>query len=109
MTYQVILAEQAARELEGAARWWAENRSAEQAERWYAGFVAAIESLQVAPDRHPYACEEKRFAFGLRQLNFGLGPHATHRAVFTRRGNIVTVLAIRHFAQQELSLHDIQP
>ena len=63
MTYQVILAEQAARELEGAARWWAENRSAEQAERWYAGFVAAIESLQVAPDRHPYACEEKRFAF----------------------------------------------
>lgn len=107
MTYRVIFADRAAQELEAAARWWSEHRSAEQAERWYTGFIVALESLRVAPDRHPYAREEVRLAFGLRQLNFGMGARPTHRAVFTVRGADVIVLAIRHLAQQELSPDDI--
>ena len=37
MTYAVAITEQAAREMEESAAWWARERSVEQSERWYAG------------------------------------------------------------------------
>ena len=36
MTYTVVVTERAARDLEEATVWWARERSAEQAYRWYA-------------------------------------------------------------------------
>jgi plasmid stabilization system protein ParE len=45
MTCTVITTERAAQEIEDAAAWWAENRSVEQAERWYRGIRAAIAGL----------------------------------------------------------------
>lgn len=42
MTYHVVFTEQASRELEQAADWWAEHRSLDQVARWYAGFSVAI-------------------------------------------------------------------
>ena len=45
MSWQVFLTDQAHRDLLEACTWWAENRSAEQAERWYDGLAKAILSL----------------------------------------------------------------
>ena len=45
MKYQVLFTEQARRDLIETCDWWSENRSAEQAERWYDGITAAIVSL----------------------------------------------------------------
>ena len=39
MNYDVVVADRAAEEFESAARWWAEHRSLNQAERWYDGFI----------------------------------------------------------------------
>ncbi len=96
MNYDVVVADRAAEELESAARWWAEHRSLNQAERWYDGFIQAILTLDQAPDRYPLARENHKFPFEIRQFVFGIGRKRTHRAVFTIRQDTVVVLSIRH-------------
>ena len=107
MTYRVLFTRRAERELEGAADWWAANRSPTQAARWYAGFSEAIASLSRKPERCPLASENGRFPFEIRELYFGLGSRPTHRAVFTIRPDMVLVLTIRHAAQGELTEEDL--
>lgn len=107
MTYRVILTERADRELEHAVDWWAENRSVDQAARWYAGFSDAIASLATDPQRSPLAPENDRFPCELRELHYGLGSRPTHRAVFTIRPDMVLILTIRHGAQAELEEEDL--
>ena len=73
MTYRLVISDHARDQLEGACSWWAENRSAEQAERWYDGFSAALLSLCENPERYTLAAESSVFPFDVRQLNYGLG------------------------------------
>ena len=61
MTYAVAMSEQAAREMEESAAWWAQERSVEQSERWYAGIRHAITKVAEQPDRYPRAAEEGAF------------------------------------------------
>jgi plasmid stabilization system protein ParE len=107
MTYRVLLTERARRDLEAACTWWAQNRSHEQAQRWYAGFAAAIRSLRQNPERCPRAQENEILPCELRQLNYGVGRRPTHRAVFTIREDEVLVLRVRHLAQDQLSPGDL--
>jgi plasmid stabilization system protein ParE len=102
MSSTVVLTKRAAQELEGAARWWAEHRSVAEAERWYTAYMQAIVSLDTNPQRCPFARENGKLPYEVRQLAFGLGRRFTHRAVFTIRGDTVVVLAIRHLAQQDI-------
>lgn len=63
-------------------------------------------SLEQDPARRPLAPENDHFPYELRQLNYGLGSQATHRAVFTIRDNVVLILRIRHLAQHTLLEED---
>ena len=76
---EVLLTQRAQEELDEAHHWWAENRSAEQANRWYLGFLEAMLTLEHVPFRWPFAPENDYFPYEVRQLNFGLGsrPHAS--------------------------------
>jgi plasmid stabilization system protein ParE len=107
MTYAVVITEQAAREMEDAAEWWARERSAEQAERWYSGIRQAISGLAEQPQRRPLAAENVDFSYELRELHFGLGSRPTHRAVFAIVKQTVVVLAVRHVAQDRIRPGDI--
>jgi plasmid stabilization system protein ParE len=107
MTHHVVLTRRAECELEDAAAWWAENRSPDQAARWYAGFSEAIASLEREPHGCPLAPENGSFPYEIRELHYGLGSRLTHRAVFTIRPDMVLVLAIRHVAQAELTQEDL--
>ena len=107
MTYTVVISEPAERELEEAARWWAEHRSVEQAERWYRGFLDAIRSLADSPARYPLAREDRLFPAEIRELHFGLGRRPTHRAVFTLLTDVVLVLTVRHVGQADLTADDL--
>ena len=90
-----------------AALWWSENRNPDQAFRWLEGFEHAIQALAENPARYGFAPENEAFPFSLRQLNYGLGKHRTHRAVFEiRKESKVLVHAIRHLAQEEMSPDD---
>ena len=106
MSLPVVIEPRAKQDLRHAAAWWAENRSAEQAARWYDGFVEAIQSLGENPLRWPFARENGEFPHELRELHFGLGRPPTHRAVFTVRGEAVIVLAVRHAAQRDVAPED---
>jgi len=108
MIYRVVLSDRAKRELIAATEWWAEHRSIEQAERWYDGFLVAIDGLRRSVQQCSVAREKGQLSFEVRQLNYGIGRRPTHRAVLTIQGDTVIVLAIRHLAQRELTAEDLQ-
>lgn len=107
MKYTVVNTRRAERDLSAAARWWAENRSAAQADRWLAEMQKKIESLAESPLRCPLAPERERFTTELRELHFRVGRRPTHRIIFTVADDVVLVLAVRHVAQDELQPDDL--
>jgi plasmid stabilization system protein ParE len=90
-----------------AAVWWAENRNADQAARWLAGFQRSIESLSENPEFHGFARESDQFPFEVHELHFGLCRKPTHRALFEIRGSEVIVFAVRHVSQRDVTLDDL--
>jgi len=106
MKYTVIITDPARDQLLANARWWAENRSSEQAIRWYDGFCESLKSLADSPEKHQLARENEQFDDELHELYYGLS-RRTHRAIFRIDGNIVRVLAVRHLAQDEIRPGDL--
>lgn len=104
---RVVFTQRAADEFEAAADWWAAHRSLNQAVRWYEGFNEAIELLAESAEQWPLARENHLYPYEIRELHFGLGPHPTHRAVFTIRPGIVLILTIRHVSQSNLTEDDL--
>jgi plasmid stabilization system protein ParE len=100
--YQVVVTSAALLELSEAAIWWAENRSLEQAAKWHEGISAALDGLRDNPEQHGYARENHAFSYTLRQLSYGLGRKPTHRAIFHISDLTVTVISVRHVAQENL-------
>ncbi len=107
MSYPVVFSQQAARELEEAADWWATHRDPAQAVRWYSGFSEKIVSVGEDPERFPPADENDDFPYTIRELNYGLSSRPTHRAIFTITQENVVVLTVRHIARDRLTLDDI--
>lgn len=105
MKYEVVLTEEAERNLHAAYEWY-DSRSAEAARRWYDGIVRAMASLEQSPERCPLARENERFPVELRQLNYGSGKRLTHRILFVIRPSHVVVYAIRHLAQRDVLPED---
>lgn len=105
---RIIITGPARRDIEAAYDWWKEHRSVEQANRWYVGIHAAVQSLRSNPERCSLATEHDLLAQGIRQLLFGLGRRATHRVVFTIDGDTVVVLRVRHASQDVLSLEELK-
>ena len=105
--FEVILTERAEEELKQQHTWWAENRSEEQANRWYVGFIRKMLTLEHNPKRCAYALENSLFPCQVHQLNYGLGRKPTHRAIYTIIEKKVTILRVRHLRQKMLSEDDI--
>jgi plasmid stabilization system protein ParE len=106
MTYDVRVTDRAERQLNDAADWIAKSAPA-AADRWFNGFVAALRGLKHNPERCGLAHENPMFSYELRQLLYGR--RRNYRALFTVRGNIVVVLAIRHSAQPDVTPDDFFP
>ena len=79
MSYRVILNERADAQLEAAYRWWLERRSAEQAARWYNGFLDSLRSLSENPERCALARENAKFPMPVRVI-FAVWERALHTA-----------------------------
>ena len=107
MTSRVVVSQAARLELADAARWWAEHRSADEAQRWYDGFLQTLHRLATFPDSHPLADENDDFPYTIRELHYGLSSRPTHRAVYTIVDDSVIVLTIRHAAQDRIIPEDI--
>lgn len=107
MNYTVVVTDPARESLLESLKWWKENRSVDQAYRWYLGFYKQLETLASMPQRCPLARENDRFSDELRELHYSLGKGVTHRAIFRIDGNKVRVLAVRHASQKDLTVDDI--
>ena len=105
--FRVIITGPAKRDVREAYDWWAENRSAEQATRWYRGIAAAIKSLGRSPERFPPAWESDLLIQGVRQVLYGLGRRRTHRILFAIDGDTVVVFRVRHASQDALGPEDL--
>ena len=106
MTYQVVLTDRAARDLEEAYGWCAE-RAPQTAIGWYNGFLDALDRLASNPERCPIAAESRKLSVEIRQLLYGR--RRSYRALFIVRDQTVVVLHIRHTARREASQEDILP
>jgi len=51
--------------------------------------------------------ERCQLPYPARQLTYGIGNKPTHRAVFEVRGDTVYVVAIRHLAQDDLTIDEL--
>ena len=96
MSFHVIIAHKAAREIEEQYHWLAE-RSEAAANRWRNALLEAINTLEENPDRCPEA-PEAEWHDGLRQLLHGRR-RQLHRVLFEIRGQTVVVLRVRHSAR----------
>lgn len=108
MTYRVTIVPLANRQLLDQALWWSENRSAEEAFRWLEGFERALSELAHNPERCSVARESTACDAVIRELHYGLGNKATHRAIFEARNDEVIVYCVRHLAQRELLPGDLK-
>ena len=107
MTYQVRITSRGYEDLRAIVRWWADNRSADQAAEWYDVLLAKIQALSSMPESHPFARENPRVSFELRELHYGLGSRPTHRALFRIIGTTIEVLSVRHVAQADIDPDDL--
>jgi plasmid stabilization system protein ParE len=99
MSWNVVLARKAAREIEEQYDWLAE-RSEAAANRWRNSLLTAIDSLEDNPERCPEAPEAEWYE-GLRQLLHGKR-RQVHRILLEIREQTVVVLRVRHSAQDFL-------
>ena len=104
MSWNVVLARKAAREIEEQYDWLA-RRSPAAADRWRNSLLEAINTLADNPERCPEA-PEAEWHEGLRQLLHGKR-RRVHRILFEIREETVIVLRVRHSAQDFLGPEEI--
>ena len=103
MIYRVITQPSAEAGADEAFRWLYEH-SPEAAARWYRGLRQAIESLAEYPQRCPLAPENRYFGEEIRHLLYGRR-RGVYRILFTIQDDTVSVLYVRHSAQDVLREH----
>ncbi|MDZ4658413.1 MAG: type II toxin-antitoxin system RelE/ParE family toxin [Bythopirellula sp.] len=108
MDFDVHISEPAENDIGTAYRWWRDNRSAEQANRWFHEIHNAVATLSTMPLRCPRCEEEDLQEAGIRQLLFGIGRRPTHRIIFEIADNRVNILRVRHVAQKPLEIDEIE-
>jgi len=101
MKYIVEISAEAKWQLRVAASWYS-RQDREVGEEWYDGFLKALSSLTENPQRCGLAREQVAGREEFRILLYGSGKRKTHRAIFRIIGDVVDVIAIRHFAQDDL-------
>ena len=85
-------------------RWWGENRSQEQAARWFLGIDAFILNLANTADQYSLATEPVLKERGIRQAAFGVGRRATHRIIFGIVDQVVIIYRVRAFKQDAIGV-----
>jgi plasmid stabilization system protein ParE len=105
--FRVQVTGPAKRDIQSAHDWWRDNRSSEQAAKWFREIELAINSLSKMPRRCPRCRESFAIDREIRELLFGIGRRHTHRIIFTVGGQTVTVLRVRHTSQQNLRADEL--
>ncbi len=110
MAYRVELTPQAVSDLDAALQYVVEAAPA-RAERWLAGMMAAVYSLEQMPERCPLAPESKDFGKDIREIFYGkrTGIYRILFCIYGQDSNegIVRVICVRHGARNRLKPEDL--
>ena len=98
----------AKRDMHRVYNWYRKNASQREADRWYNGIMRSLDQLKRDPDRFSVIHEDDEFGVEFREMLYGSGRRKTHRVIFAIRPDAVIVHAVRHFAQDDLTLDDLQ-
>jgi plasmid stabilization system protein ParE len=99
-TYRIVIQPEAFNGMESGYA-YIEQYAPESAQQWATGLMDAITSLETFPARCSLAPEDRYFPQEIRQLFYGKGS-GTYRILFTITEEAVSVLHIRHGAQDTL-------
>jgi plasmid stabilization system protein ParE len=100
MRFQVEITRTAAREIEERYQ-RISQQGRNSAEKWRAGLIEAVESLETNAEMYPEAPEAEWYGNGLREFYYGKRRN-TYRILFEVRGAIVYILRVRHGRQDLL-------
>jgi len=98
-TYRIILQPEAYDDMESSYA-YLERDAPESAQQWAIGLMEAINSLDTFPSRCRLAPEDEYFPQEIRQLLYGKAQR--YRILFTLIEDAVSILHIRHSAQDTL-------
>lgn len=108
MRYLVVTSRRAKRDIRQSTAWYRQQSASESiADRWLDAVTESIASLAENPFRCSLAHEADTSGIELRELLFGSGRRKTRRILFLVEGATVSVIAVRHFAQFDLTLDDL--
>lgn len=107
MAYEVRVTGPAKDDIWRNYRWWSENRSHDQAIRWFLEIDAFIPSLSDLADRYPLASESELRAIGIRQAPFGISRRPMHRVLYGVVGDAVVVYRLRSLKQDAIGEADL--
>ena len=106
MSFRVEITRTSAREVEQRYDEMA-AQSKPSADRWRAGLLRAVESLNLNPERCSQAHESEWYGEGLRELYYGKRRN-TYRILFEVRGDVVFILRVRHGRQDFLKPEELR-
>jgi plasmid stabilization system protein ParE len=102
MNYKLVYTERAKLDLNAAADFIAQN-APETAERWFNGFITALETLRRDADTYGRAPESDLCSVNVRQIIYRTKSRRPKRALYIVRGSTVYILAIRRPGQDLLT------
>jgi len=104
--FSVDFTERATKEFNAACDWY-EQHSPQAAKKWLAAVGHMLDQLESDPHRFPRASDADVLTVPLQESYLGAGRRYTHRFVYAvRPDHVVVVYAIRHLAQDELTIDD---
>ncbi len=106
MTYELVYTGRAKSDLQAAADYIAQQ-APETANRWFNGFVAALDTLRQNPASYGLAPESDYCSLEVRQFIYRTKSRRANRALYTVRGSTVYILAIRRPGQDLLTKEEL--
>jgi plasmid stabilization system protein ParE len=97
--FEVVITSAAQSDIRSNVVWWSENRSKNDAERWYVAAMEKIYSLEHFPFRCPIAKESEKFGIEIRHLLFGISTKHTHRVLYEVDASTVRVFRVLSTSQ----------
>ncbi|MDB5307272.1 MAG: plasmid stabilization system [Gemmataceae bacterium] len=105
MAFTVVFRPRARADIAAAVTYHA-RQSPSTASRWRTGLLRVIATLEADPNRYPQADEAGDLGVDLREYLYGRGRNV-YRFLFSIDGETVSVLRVRHAAQDHLTQDDV--
>lgn len=107
MAHRVILTEKAEADVESVLKWFAEERATDAGGRWYAQFMAKLETLEDQPERCSIAAESEELGQEIRELLLGRRRYK-YRILFKLSGRLVVILRVWHGSRDSITREEIE-